>query len=395
MDGRRVMLIDTPGFNGTNVTDERLLEWIAEWLLGMTDPELQLNGIIILQPVENPRVLGTEKRMIQLLEAIIGPRFLSHVVVGFTMCDKGQSEDIKQSVEGRLATQYWGHLTSNGNVKCLQKDRPDLYPDTVRPLLQKEKALLLMQSELQTTDGSLFGTSAGQFLGRRLARYSARDTNASNELAASQATLRTTNSIAPMPLPINTSVTPQRIRNPNQPYNLSLRPSQSLAYHPNYSIQSSLGPPPIRSAITQPQAAPMGAGIPTQGPQRIQDVLKDLPRLLGLPVTHNGPKPHSRRALNNTTYLGSRSYNPLPNYPYPRNDFKNPTRYESRTDDNHAVSRRPSPGHSYDVDDSESDNDIEDKPTPEEARIRLQELQQMTVKVCLFLSAHVSLLIPM
>lgn len=165
IDKHTITLIDTPGFDDSNVGEGVILNSMASWLLDTAQMDLLLNGIIILQSVAERRVGKTEKRRIGLLKRIIGDQFMSHVVVVFTHGDPFVAEERRDRITRREKQQNWGSLSlpQSQYLDIDVRKRTNIqFP--VRLLMNKPKRLLLMQTELQEFNGDTARTAAGLYL---------------------------------------------------------------------------------------------------------------------------------------------------------------------------------------------------------------------------------------
>ena len=448
--------------------------------------------------------------MIQLLEAIIGPRNMSHVVVGFTMCDKGDNASISQSIRGRSDPKYWGKWIGMGaRVVNLRKDFSQEYFKAVRLLLSKQKVTLQMQSQLRESRGRLIETSAGQVLKNRLTRiaYSHQD--------PAPAAIQTTDSTPSDTVPTNalqvtgdpnyqtgsqydlSTVTPaprsagivaegdnRRLWQPGTNSRPLSTDSNIGSYQPTIHDKSSgtvplseyersgrlmlqesisseykkeIGKPyPGRPVATQPREVERPRSWQPQNfqeePQSINQSRirqstsgQSLSRILAAvgPQSRNPPKntaprrfyshqllPISKPQSSKPNYylVDSESDNDIEDKPTPRSwqpqnfqeelqsinqsrvrqstsgqslnrnlvavgpQFCNPPKNTApRRSYSHQllpISKPQSSRPNYYFVDSESDNDIEDKPTPKQAKARLKRLQTRTVQVCPFPSVH-------
>ncbi|KAI0458957.1 hypothetical protein F5B21DRAFT_511764 [Xylaria acuta] len=84
-NGRRIHLIDTPGFNDTNRSDIETLGVLASWLGASYGNGVRIHGLIILHPISDNRVSGSSMRNIAMIKAICGFESYANVVIATTM----------------------------------------------------------------------------------------------------------------------------------------------------------------------------------------------------------------------------------------------------------------------------------------------------------------------
>jgi hypothetical protein len=81
INGRKVALRDTPGFNDTLRSDKEVLESVSQFL----GPEVLLSGLIYSQPVSINRVQGSQIKFLWLFKHICGQVAFSKVIIVSTM----------------------------------------------------------------------------------------------------------------------------------------------------------------------------------------------------------------------------------------------------------------------------------------------------------------------
>lgn len=95
VNGRPVVLIDTPGFDDNLRSDVEILEDIAKWLSKQGYTKQQpLDGLILLHPITQDFDSNLERRRTRILEKILGKDAYKRVVVATTMwgCIVNESE---------------------------------------------------------------------------------------------------------------------------------------------------------------------------------------------------------------------------------------------------------------------------------------------------------------
>lgn len=116
LDGRTIVLIDTPGFDDDNRSDVQILEDISKWMAekGYLKSN-QLDGLVLLHPVTMHRVGGTERRRTKLFQTILGEKAYKRVIIATTMWEQMVSEnDVKERIAGR-EKDLWRDFVSKGS----------------------------------------------------------------------------------------------------------------------------------------------------------------------------------------------------------------------------------------------------------------------------------------
>ncbi|KAK0623864.1 P-loop containing nucleoside triphosphate hydrolase protein [Immersiella caudata] len=114
-DGRKIILIDTPGFDDDNRSDVEILEGIAKWMSqrGYLKRH-RLDGLILLHPITVHRVGGTERRRTKLLQTILGEKAYNRIIIATTMWEQlNPSGDIMERQEERRRD-LWSDLVNQG-----------------------------------------------------------------------------------------------------------------------------------------------------------------------------------------------------------------------------------------------------------------------------------------
>ncbi|GAB1318340.1 hypothetical protein MFIFM68171_08550 [Madurella fahalii] len=175
LNGRKIVLIDTPGFDDDKRSDVQILEAIFKWITrkGYLKHHL-LDGLIFLHPVTLNRVGGAERKRTRLLEKILGPKAYKRVIIATTMWDDLKSDDVAKSrLEGRtIKGGIWDEMLSEGAHIM----RHDNTKESAHKIIQKVveisdregKVKSLLEFELIKHSGRVGKTSAGKELKERI-----------------------------------------------------------------------------------------------------------------------------------------------------------------------------------------------------------------------------------
>ena len=111
-----VYLIDTPGFDDTNRSDNEVLCEIASWLTASYTAKIRLNGIIYLHRISDLRMQGSAKNNLFMFKKLCGQKALKNVILATTMWDR-ISEAEGEARENELITtpDFWGWMVSQGS----------------------------------------------------------------------------------------------------------------------------------------------------------------------------------------------------------------------------------------------------------------------------------------
>jgi hypothetical protein len=175
LDNRKILLIDTPGFDDDSRTDVEILEDIAKWLAqqGYLKGSDQLDGLIILHPVTVHRLGGQERRRTRLLQNLLGENAFKRIIIATTMWERirdEDEEDVKRSVKER-EKDIWHDLVSKGAKLRKHQNKPESAHQIIRKIIELSekygKLEPLIQEELQK-DPKLIRSTAGKSMKKDL-----------------------------------------------------------------------------------------------------------------------------------------------------------------------------------------------------------------------------------
>ncbi|KAK6358135.1 hypothetical protein TWF730_007490 [Orbilia blumenaviensis] len=126
VDGHRVILVDTPGFDDTEIPDADIFRNLAEWLAKSYKQGKLIAGIIYFQRITDNRLSKTAKRNIFTFKDICGDGFMENVMLLSTLWAREGAEYGKQlRREGQYKENpdYWRSMVDQG----AKTDRYRLY----------------------------------------------------------------------------------------------------------------------------------------------------------------------------------------------------------------------------------------------------------------------------
>lgn len=171
-DGRRVHLIDTPGFDDTHRHDTDVLKDVACFLAAAYAGTVQLTGIIYLHRITDARMSGSSLKNLNMFKKLCGEDAYKHVVLGTTMWGNlngpNLSHDTGLEREKELKTRkdWWGLMCDRGSQVFQHDGGKQSAMRIVESLIERRKQtdplLLNIQREMIDDKKSLEDTSAGQ-----------------------------------------------------------------------------------------------------------------------------------------------------------------------------------------------------------------------------------------
>ena len=167
LDGHKVTLIDTPGFNDTVRSEAEVLNTIANYMdFTYRNNHLKLNGIIYLQSIQDPRMYGSSLRNLKMFKDLCGESPLKNVVLATNRWEDvrkcGQEQQAcDKEVELRTKPEFWQPLLARGSQMLRCEDTYASAISIIRTFMNKTPELLQIQQELVEEDKKLIETKAG------------------------------------------------------------------------------------------------------------------------------------------------------------------------------------------------------------------------------------------
>ncbi|KAI5997225.1 hypothetical protein F5J12DRAFT_851576, partial [Pisolithus orientalis] len=104
---RNIVLVDTPGFDDTFMTDAQILREIAHWLNTAYKKNLKLSGVLYLHRISDNRVSGTPLRNYNMFKELCGKENFKNIVLVTTMLAQHESE---------LRSDFWRSMINLGSA---------------------------------------------------------------------------------------------------------------------------------------------------------------------------------------------------------------------------------------------------------------------------------------
>ncbi|KAI1490113.1 P-loop containing nucleoside triphosphate hydrolase protein [Biscogniauxia mediterranea] len=167
LEGQKVILIDSPGFDDTELQDTDILKNIANYLQQLNDKSLKLTGLLYFHNISHVRMGQSAARNIRMFRALVGDGNMHNVVLVSTRWDLVKDEKeatIKQRITELESDEgFWGAMMKAGARHDILKDVDADGMRIISRLMEKEPVEVKMQSELR--DGvPLSDTKAGKTL---------------------------------------------------------------------------------------------------------------------------------------------------------------------------------------------------------------------------------------
>lgn len=161
-----LVLVDTPGFDDTNMSDFEVLQAIATWLEASFDKGQLLSGLVYLHRITNTRVTGSARRALHLFQRLCGEDNYENVILATTFWNNiAHCEETGVDREQQLLSNdaFWKIMKDKGaQTMRLGRDYKTMLPALIA-MAGKPKVTLEIQHELNK-GCSLERTMAGLFI---------------------------------------------------------------------------------------------------------------------------------------------------------------------------------------------------------------------------------------
>ncbi|KAK4222015.1 P-loop containing nucleoside triphosphate hydrolase protein [Podospora fimiseda] len=166
LNGQPVTLIDTPGFDDSERSDSEILEQVAQYMTTTYQQGIKLTGIILLQPINQPRLQGSELKRTRLFKKLLGEDAYKRVIIATTMWDGiPEAEALSRQHQRETRHEVWGDMVAAGAKVIRHDDTPESARSIIQTLTSyKSPVELQIQRELISNGGSVIETSAGRQL---------------------------------------------------------------------------------------------------------------------------------------------------------------------------------------------------------------------------------------
>ncbi|KAG6917334.1 hypothetical protein DXG01_002905 [Tephrocybe rancida] len=180
---RRIIIVDTPGFDDTYVADSEILRRIAVWLARSYSANMKLAGVIYLHEISQTRMLGTARKNLDMFNKLIGEDATKSIVLATTKWSE-VPEDVGERREEQLRERHWKWMFDLGAKLDRFTGTPDSGWKLLHLILDQANLdvnALEIQQELVEIQKILPDTQAGQTL-----RYTLEELLETQRIAAAQ-----------------------------------------------------------------------------------------------------------------------------------------------------------------------------------------------------------------
>lgn len=159
-----VTVVDTPGFDDTFRSDEKVLEAIAEFLATQYILGVPLKGIIYMHSITEVRMKGSSLKFLNMFQSLCGDEAMKKVSLVTTHWDAIKPEDMRNALlrEQELINRWWAPMLEKGSVPTRYHGSYESAEAILLELTQDEESIVLdVQRELVDYNKKLGETRAG------------------------------------------------------------------------------------------------------------------------------------------------------------------------------------------------------------------------------------------
>ncbi|KAK3361606.1 P-loop containing nucleoside triphosphate hydrolase protein [Lasiosphaeria ovina] len=170
IDGRPIRIVDTPGFDDTNLTDTQVLEMIVAWMSVQYKQKTKFAGILYLRDITESKMKGSDMTNLRMFRALCGTNGLENVIIVTTKWNLMAYEPgVAEAREEELRSDYLKPLLSSGAEFARDHGTSKSSRTILRKILHKNKAFYLdFQREIVDEGKRLNEIEAGRVLQEHL-----------------------------------------------------------------------------------------------------------------------------------------------------------------------------------------------------------------------------------
>ena len=184
LDGRPVVLIDTPGFDDTNKSDTDILKLIAAFLATAYVDAIRslilsiscsaryetgstLAGVIYIHRISDKRFTGISGRNFKMFRELCGDKSLENVILVTNMWGE-VTRDVGEARENELTTNFFKPVLDKGARLARHYNTIKSAYDIIRSIMKNRPLPLQIQTELVTEGKDIIHTAAGEVINKEL-----------------------------------------------------------------------------------------------------------------------------------------------------------------------------------------------------------------------------------
>ncbi|TFK24913.1 hypothetical protein FA15DRAFT_640585 [Coprinopsis marcescibilis] len=113
LSGRRIILVDTPGFDDTGVSDFDILRRVSAWLENSYREGTRVGAVIYIYPVYPGRYSHNDRSNLKIFSKLCGKNALTRVTLATSRWDEHGDQDLLERREADLQS-HWRYMLECG-----------------------------------------------------------------------------------------------------------------------------------------------------------------------------------------------------------------------------------------------------------------------------------------
>ncbi|KAK3350326.1 hypothetical protein B0T25DRAFT_570889 [Lasiosphaeria hispida] len=185
-DGQSVLLVDTPGFDDTNLADTEVLGRIVEYFNTQYKQQVKFAGLLYLRDIDEAKMKSPDIKNLEMFRALCGTEGLENVVLVTTKWNAmaGQIE-LAERREQELKSGFFRPLIQLSATYARDYGTSASAREVLRQVMRKEKAFFIpIQRQMVDEGKRLDQTDAGRILQKQLLEAEANHAEALKDLKA-------------------------------------------------------------------------------------------------------------------------------------------------------------------------------------------------------------------
>ena len=162
------MLVDTPGFNDTHLSDTEILRVLVDWMKDSYE-DRQLSGIIYLHSIADARMTGSSLQNLRMFRKLCGDENLANVILATTKWGITPKENALVR-ERDLCSDFWSPMIRSGSLVRRFENTEASARYLVQKILHtgKKNFVPKIQHEVVEENKNLSQTDAGAYIDKTL-----------------------------------------------------------------------------------------------------------------------------------------------------------------------------------------------------------------------------------
>jgi len=103
---RTIVLLDTPGFDDTYLSDASVLKIISFWLMKTYQRHIKLKGVVYMHRITDNRFAGTPHKNLRMFGKLVGDDAIRNVIFTTTMWSLLRNKEVGERRTQELVNKY-------------------------------------------------------------------------------------------------------------------------------------------------------------------------------------------------------------------------------------------------------------------------------------------------